>query len=122
MDIVEQHVDKNNEHIKNIEKDIDDNKKIKFTYDLTKYLFNYFFESEEKLNFEEPTKEELNNIKKFYLGILEENINIRDIEEYQNNFIISELQIIMDNLEDKKLQTFINNRINKIRELICNLK
>ena len=69
-----------------------------------------------------PTDKELNIIKYFYYELLDKNINIKNIADYQNNFIEFEVIPIMNKLIDWNLnRQFINNRIVTIRKLVTDV-
>ena len=120
--------DNNNENkkneviIKNNEKYNDEKEKeyynvyVKFEY----ILENYFFKKNGKLKIEKPTENEKNVINGLYLDLMKKNINIKDIEEYQNNYILIEVNPLMKKLGVYYLSKFIVNRLDAIKILIKN--
>jgi hypothetical protein len=83
-------------------------------------LYNYFFNEDRKLKNEIPSEDEKNIVNCLYINLLEKNIAIKDIEEYQNNYILSEINPLIEKLSNNDLTKF-NNRVDSIKKLINDL-
>ena len=108
--------------IKNNEKNKDEKEKQYYNiyYKFNSLLNNYFFHKDGKLKIENPSETEKNLINGLYINLLEKSLSIKDIEEYQNNYIIVEINPVMEKLGNKKLKKFIN-RLDIIKKLIKDL-
>ena len=110
------------EEIKNNEKNKDEKEKQYYNiyYKFNSLLNNYFFHKDGKLKIDNPSETEKNLINGLYINLLEKSLSIKDIEEYQNNYIIVEINPVMEKLGNKKLKKFIN-RLDTIKKLIKDL-
>ena len=113
---------KKDEEIKNNEKNKDEKEKQYYNiyYKFNSILNNYFFHKDRKLKIENPSEADINLINGLYIELLEKSLSIKDIEEYQNNYILVEINPVMEKLGNKKLKKF-TNRLNAIKKLIQDL-
>ena len=122
----ELHIKKNNNEINNLEEDKNKNKteneELQIYNQFNAKLYNYFYDNKGFLKTYYPTDKELNIVKCFYYELLDKKISIKNIADYQNNFIEFEVIPIMNKLSDWNLnRQFINNRIVTIRKLVTDV-
>ena len=103
----------NNENEENVEMEED----IK----ITNMLQNYFHNENGELNKAWVSFNELETMEKNYKSLLDKNIKITDIKEYQNNYIKLAIEPQIKKINNGRIKGNVKRRIEKIKDILDKL-